>query len=84
MGVFTTQTLLSSVGVSKNRATPGAVAINWILKVLSTQAPVPFWITFLCLETILVAFDARNGILGIWHLSIGHNVFFGVSHRPQY
>jgi len=33
MGVFTTQTLLSSVGVSKNRATPGAVAINWILKV---------------------------------------------------
>ncbi|KAJ8499461.1 hypothetical protein OPV22_010013 [Ensete ventricosum] len=32
MGVFTTQTLLSSVGVSKNRATPGAVAINWILK----------------------------------------------------
>lgn len=33
MGVFTTQTLLSSVGVSRNRATPGAVAINWILKV---------------------------------------------------
>ncbi|KAL3515788.1 hypothetical protein ACH5RR_022690 [Cinchona calisaya] len=32
MGVFTTQTLLSSVGVSKNRAAPGAVAINWILK----------------------------------------------------
>ncbi|KAI5414358.1 Protein root UVB sensitive 6 [Lathyrus oleraceus] len=32
MGVFTTQTLLSSVGVSRNRATPGAVAINWILK----------------------------------------------------
>ncbi|KAF5946801.1 hypothetical protein HYC85_017029 [Camellia sinensis] len=32
MGVFTTQTLLGSVGVSKNRATPGAVAINWILK----------------------------------------------------
>lgn len=32
MGVFTTQTLLHSVGVSKNRATPGAVAINWILK----------------------------------------------------
>ncbi|KAE9445413.1 hypothetical protein C3L33_22689, partial [Rhododendron williamsianum] len=32
MGVFTTKTLLSSVGVSKNRATPGAVAINWILK----------------------------------------------------
>ncbi|KAL6964504.1 Protein root UVB sensitive 6 [Sarracenia purpurea var. burkii] len=32
MGVFTTQTLLNSVGVSKNRATPGAVAINWILK----------------------------------------------------
>ncbi|XP_041012123.1 protein root UVB sensitive 6 [Juglans microcarpa x Juglans regia] len=31
MGVFTTQTLLSSVGVSR-RATPGAVAINWILK----------------------------------------------------
>ncbi|WOK94548.1 protein root UVB sensitive 6-like isoform X1 [Canna indica] len=32
MGVFTTQTLLSSVGISKNRATSGAVAINWILK----------------------------------------------------
>lgn len=32
MGVFTTKTLLSSVGVSKNRSTPGAVAINWILK----------------------------------------------------
>ncbi|XP_062177546.1 protein root UVB sensitive 6 [Alnus glutinosa] len=32
MGVFTTQTLLSSVGVSKNRVAPGAVAINWILK----------------------------------------------------
>ncbi|CAL9162755.1 unnamed protein product [Musa hybrid cultivar] len=32
MGVFTTQTLLSSVGVSKNKTTPGAVAINWILK----------------------------------------------------
>ncbi|KAJ7967927.1 protein root UVB sensitive 6-like [Quillaja saponaria] len=32
MGVFTTQTLLSSVGVSRNRTTPGAVAINWILK----------------------------------------------------
>ncbi|XP_039133560.1 protein root UVB sensitive 6 [Dioscorea cayenensis subsp. rotundata] len=32
MGVFTTQTLLSSVGVSRNQATSGAVAINWILK----------------------------------------------------
>ncbi|KAB1208632.1 hypothetical protein CJ030_MR7G007718 [Morella rubra] len=32
MSVFTTQTLLSSVGVSRNRATPGAVAINWIIK----------------------------------------------------
>ncbi|KAK6915831.1 Root UVB sensitive family [Dillenia turbinata] len=32
MGVFTTQTLLTSVGVSQNRATSGAVAINWILK----------------------------------------------------
>lgn len=32
MGVFTTQTLLTSVGVSRNKATPGAVAINWILK----------------------------------------------------
>ncbi|KAK3037754.1 hypothetical protein RJ639_031125 [Escallonia herrerae] len=32
MGVFTTQTLLNSVGVSKNRVVPGAVAINWILK----------------------------------------------------
>ncbi|KAL3538460.1 hypothetical protein ACH5RR_001826 [Cinchona calisaya] len=32
MGVFTTQTLLSSVGISRNKAAPGAVAINWILK----------------------------------------------------
>ncbi|KAG6425230.1 hypothetical protein SASPL_115657 [Salvia splendens] len=32
MGVFTTQTLLSSLGVSRNRSAPGAVAINWILK----------------------------------------------------
>ncbi|KAJ9687744.1 hypothetical protein PVL29_016280 [Vitis rotundifolia] len=32
MGVFTTQTLLNSVGVSRNRSAPGAVAINWILK----------------------------------------------------
>ncbi|XP_058089963.1 protein root UVB sensitive 6-like [Magnolia sinica] len=32
MGVFTTQTLLNSVGMSRNRATSGAVAINWILK----------------------------------------------------
>ncbi|KAM7474494.1 hypothetical protein LguiB_021737 [Lonicera macranthoides] len=34
MGVFTTQTLLNSVGVSRNQAVPGAVAINWILKIL--------------------------------------------------
>jgi Vitamin B6 photo-protection and homoeostasis len=33
MGVLTTQTLLRSVGVCQNRAAPGAVAINWILKV---------------------------------------------------
>ncbi|XP_042426030.1 protein root UVB sensitive 6-like [Zingiber officinale] len=32
MGVFTTRTLLNSVGVSKNTAASGAVAINWILK----------------------------------------------------
>ncbi|GJM92346.1 hypothetical protein PR202_ga08812 [Eleusine coracana subsp. coracana] len=32
MGVFTTRTLLSSVGVSQSKATPGAIAINWILK----------------------------------------------------
>ncbi|XP_022724337.1 protein root UVB sensitive 6-like [Durio zibethinus] len=32
MSVFTTKTLLSSVGVSRNRTTPAAVAINWILK----------------------------------------------------
>ncbi|KAF5197830.1 root UVB sensitive [Thalictrum thalictroides] len=32
MGVFTTQALLSSVGISRDRATSGAVAINWILK----------------------------------------------------
>ena len=33
MGVFTTQTLLNSVGVSRSQSAPGAVAINWILKV---------------------------------------------------
>ena len=33
MSVFTTQTLLSSVGISRNAAAPGAVAINWVLKV---------------------------------------------------
>ncbi|KAK4479370.1 hypothetical protein RD792_014882, partial [Penstemon davidsonii] len=32
MGVFTTQTLLASVGVSRDQAAPGAVAMNWILK----------------------------------------------------
>ncbi|KAH9627142.1 hypothetical protein KSS87_018382 [Heliosperma pusillum] len=32
MGVFTTQSLLSSVGISRNFGAPGAVAINWILK----------------------------------------------------
>lgn len=32
MGVFTTRTLLNSVGVSQSRAASGAVAINWILK----------------------------------------------------
>ncbi|XP_028124143.1 protein root UVB sensitive 6-like isoform X2 [Camellia sinensis] len=32
MGVLTSQTLLGSAGVSKHRATLGAVAINWILK----------------------------------------------------
>ncbi|XP_068652811.1 protein root UVB sensitive 6-like [Aristolochia californica] len=32
MGVFTTQTLLNSLGISRNRASSGAVAINWIIK----------------------------------------------------
>ncbi|KAJ4846916.1 Protein root UVB sensitive 6 [Turnera subulata] len=32
MGVFTTKTLLNSVGVSKSKSIPGAIAINWILK----------------------------------------------------
>ncbi|KAL5097541.1 hypothetical protein RYX36_001868 [Vicia faba] len=32
MSVFTIQTLLGSVGVSRDRATPEAIAINWILK----------------------------------------------------
>lgn len=43
MGVFTTQTLLNSVGVARNKATPGAIAINWILKVtafVNAVAPV--------------------------------------------
>ena len=34
MGVFTTQTLLNSVGLSRDRSTSGVVAINWILKVM--------------------------------------------------
>lgn len=33
MGVFTTQTLLNSVGASRNSSASAAVAINWILKV---------------------------------------------------
>ncbi|GAB2236089.1 hypothetical protein Droror1_Dr00027824 [Drosera rotundifolia] len=32
IGVFTTQTLLNSVGVSRTNAASGAVAISWILK----------------------------------------------------
>ncbi|PWZ09352.1 Protein root UVB sensitive 6 [Zea mays] len=32
MGVFTTRTLLGSVGVSQSKVIPGAIAINWILK----------------------------------------------------
>ncbi|CAN1330819.1 Protein root UVB sensitive 6 [Linum perenne] len=32
MSVFTTKTLLNSVGVAHSKAIPGAVAINWILK----------------------------------------------------
>ncbi|KAL1200825.1 Protein root UVB sensitive 6 [Cardamine amara subsp. amara] len=32
MGVFTTQTLLNSVGASRNSSASAAVAINWILK----------------------------------------------------
>lgn len=32
MSVFTTQTLLGSVGVSKSKAAQSAVAINWVLK----------------------------------------------------
>lgn len=41
MGVFTTRTLLNSVGVSQSRAASGAVAINWILKV-----KIPFFFPF--------------------------------------
>lgn len=40
MGVFTTQTLLNSVGVSRNQSAPGAVAINWILKVTTRTGEV--------------------------------------------
>ncbi|XP_078434512.1 root UVB sensitive protein (Protein of unknown function, DUF647) [Wolffia australiana] len=32
MSVFTTQSLLNSVGISRNTAASGAVAINWVLK----------------------------------------------------
>ncbi|XP_051145703.1 protein root UVB sensitive 6-like isoform X2 [Andrographis paniculata] len=32
MGVFTTQTLLNSIGVSRSRSTMNAVAVNWVLK----------------------------------------------------
>jgi hypothetical protein len=40
MGVFTTRTLLSSVGVSQSKVTPGAIAINWILKVKESCMPI--------------------------------------------
>lgn len=33
MGVFTTRSLLHSVGMSGNGATSAAVAVNWVLKV---------------------------------------------------
>lgn len=38
MAVHTTRTLLNSVGVSRDRAASGAVAINWILKVSNSHA----------------------------------------------
>jgi hypothetical protein len=37
MGVFTTQTLLNSVGASRNSSASAAVAINWILKVFLSR-----------------------------------------------
>uniref|UniRef100_A0A0D9WGL9 Protein root UVB sensitive 6 n=1 Tax=Leersia perrieri TaxID=77586 RepID=A0A0D9WGL9_9ORYZ len=47
MGVFTTRTLLNSLGVAQSRATSGAVAINWILKnvaaVTSTSTRTPIY-----------------------------------------
>lgn len=54
MGVFTTQTLLSSVGVSRNRVAPGAVAINWILKVRMTL--ICFIVYVLQIELYLLVF----------------------------
>jgi len=60
MGVFTTQTLLTSVGVSRNKATPGAVAINWILKVghqsIWFESLMPRIPTMICL-TLLLSFE---------------------------
>lgn len=38
MGVFTTQTLLNSVGASRNSSASAAVAINWILKVYFSRS----------------------------------------------
>jgi hypothetical protein len=32
MSVFTTKSLLSSLGVSNKRSSEGAAAINWVLK----------------------------------------------------
>ncbi|KAL8102030.1 hypothetical protein AgCh_033802 [Apium graveolens] len=60
---FTTQTLLNSVGVSRNRSTPGAVAINWILKVYDTAGTYLyllgsgyFWLPMVLLSEIVQTF----------------------------
>ncbi|GFY94666.1 root UVB sensitive protein [Actinidia rufa] len=46
------KTLLSSVGVSKNRATPGAVAINWILKNWQLQLCHTFFLPLACAANV--------------------------------
>lgn len=43
MGVFTTQTLLNSVGASRNSSASAAVAINWILKVYFSRSCMSFF-----------------------------------------
>jgi hypothetical protein len=62
MGVFTTRTLLNSVGVSQSKAVPGAVAINWILKasVFLEKLAKIFFFAFLVYATFIQIMYENN------------------------